>query len=86
MVNVNRVKWVILDSPYMHFIFVFLGGSLVETAVVKNQSYSADFWVFCIYCTACDSYVPESLQTVKESSPCRPLTLMETRLNADLET
>lgn len=51
MVNVNRVKWVILDSPYMYFIFVFLGGSLVETAVVKNQSYSADFWVlYLLYC------------------------------------
>lgn len=49
MVNVNRVKWVILDSPYMYFIFVLLGGSLVETAVVKNQSYSADFWVCFVF-------------------------------------
>lgn len=49
MVNANRVKWVILDSPYIYFTFVLLGGSLVETAVVKNQSYSADFWVSFVF-------------------------------------
>lgn len=34
MVNVNRVKWVILDSPYMYFIlFLFC----LEEALLKLQ-------------------------------------------------